>query len=138
MPWQSLKSALLFNAVVCALIGAVLVIDAAPVAAIASAYAGAIEPLVATIAGAALLVVAVDLAWVASRRPIPITLAKLLTGADAAFVLAVPIVMIAAAPRLSNIGQLLLADLALITAFCVWCQWRGLRHAPAKLMQAGR
>ncbi|HCK27896.1 MAG TPA: hypothetical protein DHW52_11970, partial [Alcanivorax sp.] len=68
------------------------------------------------------------------RKPIPQGLAKLLTLADAAFVVAIPVVMLAAAPLLSSLGQFLLADLALLTAFLVWCQWRGLRQpqpAPA-------
>ncbi len=128
MPWQSLKSALLFNAIVCAVFGVPLVTAGAFFAGLAGAHAGAIPVWLATAAGAVLLVLAVDLAWVATRRPIPRLLARLLTLADAAFVVAMPVVMLVAAPWLSNIGQLLLADLVLITAFCVWCQWRGPRQ----------
>ena len=138
MPWKSLKNALFFNAAVCALIGAVLIVDATPVAALAGAYAGAIPPWVCVLGGAALLLFALDLAWVGSRRPIPLTFVRLLNAADAAWVLVTPVVMIAAAPWLSHLGQLLLADLALITAFCVWCQWRGLhraRSAPVQVSQ---
>jgi len=122
MPWKSLKHALLFNAVGTALLGALLIVDAA------------IPPLVCTVAGVVCLLFAADLAFVGTRKPIPQGLAKLLTLADAAFVVAIPVAMIAAAPLLSTLGQFLLADLALLTAFLVWCQWRGLRQpqpAPA-------
>ncbi|WP_101675919.1 hypothetical protein [Alloalcanivorax mobilis] len=137
MPWKSLKSALLFNAFACVLIGALLIAGAAAVAALAGADAGAIAPWVCTLAGAALLLLAVDLAFVATRPVIPLTLARLLTAADAVFVVATPVVMVVAAPWLSNLGQLMLADLALLTAFCVWCQWRGLRREQAAPARAG-
>ena len=134
MPWKSLKHALLFNAVGTALLGALLIVDAAIIAALLGAHAGAIPPLVCTVAGVVCLLFAADLAFVGTRKPIPQGLAKLLTLADAAFVVALPVAMIAAAPLLSSLGQFLLADLALLTAFLVWCQWRGLRQpqpAPA-------
>ena len=85
-------------------------------------------------AGIVFLLFAADLAFVGTRKPIPQGMAKLLTLADVAFVVAIPVVMLTAAPLLSNLGQILLADLALLTAFLVWCQWRGLRQpqpAPA-------
>ena len=134
MPWKSLKHALLFNAVGTALLGALLIVDAGIIAGLLGAHAGAIPPLVCTVAGVVCLLFAADLAIVGTRKPIPQGLAKLLTLADAAFVVALPVVMIAAAPLLSSLGQFLLADLALLTAFLIWCQWRGLRQpqpAPA-------
>lgn len=134
MPWKSLKHALLFNAVGTALLGALLIVDAGIIAGLLGAHAGAIPPLVCTVAGVVCLLFAADLAFVGTRKPIPQGLAKLLTLADAAFVVALPVVMVAAAPLLSTLGQFLLADLALLTAFLVWCQWRGLRQpqpAPA-------
>ncbi|MBD3649961.1 MAG: hypothetical protein HUJ15_01325 [Alcanivorax sp.] len=132
MPWKSLKHALLFNAVGTALLGALLIVDAAIIAGLLGAHAGAIPPLVCTVAGVVCLLFAADLAIVGTRKPIPQGLAKLLTLADAAFVVAIPVAMIAAAPLLSILGQFLLADLALLTAFLIWCQWRGLRpHQPA-------
>ena len=134
MPWKSLKHALLFNAVGTALLGALLIVDAAIIAGLLGAHAGAIPPLVCTVAGVVCLLFAADLAIVGTRKPIPQGLAKLLTLADAAFVVAIPVAMIAAAPLFSILGQFLLADLALLTAFLIWCQWRGLRQpqpAPA-------
>lgn len=134
MPWKSLKHALLFNAFGTALLGALLIVDAAIIAGLLGAHAGAIPPLVCTVAGVVCLLFAADLAFVGTRKPIPLGLAKLLTLADAAFVVALPVVMVAAAPLLSTLGQFLLADLALVTALLVWCQWRGLRQyqpAPA-------
>ena len=134
MPWKSLKHALLFNAVGTALLGALLIVDGGIIAGLLGAHAGAIPPLVCTVAGVVCLLFAADLAFVGTRKPIPQGLAKLLTLADAAFVVALPVVMIAAAPLLSSLGQFLLADLALLTAFLIWCQWRGLRQpqpAPA-------
>ena len=119
MPWKSLKHALLFNAFGTALLGALLIVDAAIIAALLGAHAGAIPPLACTVAGVVCLLFAADLAFVGTRKPIPQGLAKLLTLADAAFVVALPVVMIAAAPLLSSLGQFLLADLALLTAFPV-------------------
>ncbi|HEX5678233.1 MAG TPA: hypothetical protein VFX91_09695 [Alcanivorax sp.] len=134
MPWKSLKHALLFNAVGTALLGVLMIVDASVIAGLAGAHAGAIPPLICTLAGAVFLVFAADLAFVGTRKPIPQGMAKLLTLADVAFVIAIPVVMLAASPWLSNLGQILLADLALLTAFLAWCQWRGLRQpksAPA-------
>lgn len=134
MPWKSLKHALLFNAVGTALLGLLMIVDAGILAGLFSAYAGAVPPLVFTVAGVVVLLFAADLAFVGTRKPIPKGMAKLLTLADAAFVVALPVVMLTAAPLLSALGQFLLADLALLTAFLVWCQWRGLRQpqpAPA-------
>ena len=134
MPWKSLKHALLFNAVGTALLGLLMIVDAGILAGLFSAHAGAIPPLIFTVAGVVVLLFAADLAFVGTRKPIPLGLAKLLTLADAAFVVALPVVMVAAAPLLSTLGQFLLADLALVTALLVWCQWRGLRQyqpAPA-------
>ncbi len=134
MPWKSLKHALLFNAVGTALLGVLMIVDAGVIAGLAGAHAGAVPPLIFTLGGGVLLLFAADLAFVGTREPIPQGMAKLLTLADAAFVIAIPVAMIAAAPLLSTLGQFLLADLALVTAFLVWCQWRGLRQpqpAPA-------
>ncbi|MFP1681059.1 hypothetical protein ACLD0W_01035 [Alloalcanivorax sp. C16-1] len=137
MPWQSLKHALWFNAVGTALLGVVLIAAAGPLAGLFSAYSGAVPPLLMTGAGVVCLLFAVDLAWAARRSDRGVGFARLLTLADAGLVLALPLVMLVAASRLSLWGQLLLADLALITAFLVWCQWRGL-GAPAVALDARR
>lgn len=128
MPWKSLKHALLFNAVGTALLGLLMIAAAGAIAGLIGAHAGAIPPLICTLAGVVFLLFAADLAFVGTRKPIPQGMAKLLTLADVAFVIAIPVVMLAASPLLSNLGQLLLADLALLTAFLAWCQWRGLRQ----------
>ncbi|MBF5057191.1 hypothetical protein Y5W_02485 [Alcanivorax sp. 521-1] len=131
MPWQSLKLALWFNAVGTALLGLCLLAASAPLAGLFGAYPGAVPAAVMTGAGVVCLLFAADLAWVARRADAHPGLIRVLTLADAALVLALPVVMLFAAPRLSSWGQLLLADLALITAFLVWCQWRGLGGLPA-------
>ncbi|HAD47058.1 MAG TPA: hypothetical protein DCG45_14615, partial [Alcanivorax sp.] len=90
MPWKSLKHALLFNAVGTALLGALLIVDGGIIAGLLGAHAGAIPPLICTVAGVVCLLFAADLAFVGTRKPIPQGLAKLLTLADAAFVVAIP------------------------------------------------
>ncbi|MCC4307315.1 hypothetical protein LL252_01915 [Alcanivorax marinus] len=133
MPWQSLKHALWFNAIGTALLGVVLIAAAGSLAGLFSAYPGAVPPLLMTGAGIVCLLFAVDLGWAARRPDGRPGVVRLLTLADAGLVLALPVVMLVAAPRLSLWGQLLLADLALITAFLVWCQWRGLGAVPVAL-----
>jgi len=128
MPWQSLKNALLFNAFLCGLIAAVLIVDADAVAAVAATSAGSVPTGLMTAFGVMLAGLAMVLALLASRPVIPRRATLLLTGADAAFVAITPVIMVLAKSRLSDWGQLLLLDLALVTAFCVWCQWRGVRR----------
>lgn len=125
---QSLKNALLFNAALCALIGAVLIVDSGPIADLAAAETAVIPTWVVSAGGITLLLFAADLAFVATRRPIPRHWVKMLTAADLAFVVMVPVIMLVTAPVLTGVGQLLLAGLALLSAFCVWCQWRGLKQ----------
>ncbi|MBU59908.1 MAG: hypothetical protein CL543_13630 [Alcanivorax sp.] len=133
MPWQSLKLALWFNAVGTALLGVALIAAAGPLAGLFSAYSGAVPPAVMTGAGIVCLLFAVDLAWAARRSDDRPGFARLLTLADTGLALALPVVMLVAAPRLSPWGLLLLADLVLVTAFLVWCQWRGLGAPPVAL-----
>lgn len=124
MPWTSLKTALLFNAVFSAVCGGLLLLFPSAVAALM----GDFNPLILMVLGAGLLLFAVDVAWVATRKPISQLLAKMITTADVAWVLATPVVMIVAAPWLSVWGQVLLLDVALLVAFCALCQWRGLQR----------
>lgn len=131
MPWQSLKTALFLNAFLCALIAAVLIVDADMVAAVAAASAGSVPAGLVTAFGVMLAGLAIVLALLASRPAIPRRAVLLLTGADAAFVVVTPVIMVLAESRLSHWGQLMLLDLALVTAFCVWCQWRGVQREGA-------
>lgn len=124
MPWTSLKSALLFNAVFSAVCGGVLLLSPSAMAALM----GEFNPLILMALGAGLLLFAADVAWVATRKPISPLLVKMITTADVAWVLATPVVMIVAAPWLSFWGQMLLLDVALLGAFCALCQWRGLQR----------
>ncbi|MGJ3257064.1 MAG: hypothetical protein ACFE0K_12150 [Alcanivorax sp.] len=124
MPWTSLKTALLFNAVFSAVCGGVLLLLPSAVAALM----GDFNPLILMVLGAGLLLFAVDVAWVATRKPISQLLAKMITTADVAWVLATPVVMMVAAPWLSFWGQVLLLDVALLVGFCALCQWRGLQR----------
>ncbi|HCK27895.1 MAG TPA: hypothetical protein DHW52_11965, partial [Alcanivorax sp.] len=64
MPWKSLKHALLFNAVGTALLGALLIVDGGIIAGLLGAHAGAIPPLICTVAGVVCLLFAADLAFV--------------------------------------------------------------------------
>jgi hypothetical protein len=128
MPWNSLKNALLLNAALCVLVGAVLIIEATSIAVLISATPGGIPESLLIGAGIVLLLFAADLAFVATRRPVHNGWAKMLTLADAGFVAATPVIMLTAAPWLSGWGHLLLLDLALISLFCAICQWRGLRR----------
>jgi hypothetical protein len=122
MPWTSLKSALLFNALCSTILGVILLFSPSAVAALM----GEFNPLM--VLGAGLLLFAADVAWVATRKPISPLLAKMITTADAAWVVATPVVMILAAPWVSFWGQILLLDVALLVAFCALCQWRGLQR----------
>ena len=71
---------------------------------------------------------AADVAFVATRKPISPGLAKMVTLADLAWVLATPVVMLLGASWLSFWGHVLLLDVALLVAFCALCQWRGLQR----------
>lgn len=124
MPWTSLKTALLFNALCSTILGAILLFSPSAVAALM----GDFNPLILMVLGAGLLLFAADVAWVATRKPISPLLAKLITTADAAWVLASPVAMIVAAPWLSFWGHILILDVALLVAFCALCQWRGLQR----------
>ena len=124
MPWTSLKSALLFNALCSTILGVILLFYPSAVAALM----GEFNPLILMVLGAGLLLFAADVAWVATRKPISQLLAKMITTADAAWVVATPVVMILAAPWLSFWGQILLLDVALLVAFCALCQRRGLQR----------
>ena len=101
MPWTSLKSALLFNALCSTILGVILLFYPSAVAALM----GEFNPLILMVLGAGLLLFAADVAWVAT-----------------------PVVMILAAPWVSFWGQILLLDVALLVAFCALCQWRGLQR----------
>ncbi|MEE2602665.1 MAG: hypothetical protein VX595_06325 [Pseudomonadota bacterium] len=124
MPWTSLKSALLFNALCSTILGVILLFYPSAVAALM----GEFNPLILMVLGAGLLLFAADVAWVATRKPISQRLAKMITTADAAWVVATPVAMIVAAPWLSFWGQILLLDVALLVAFCALCQRRGLQR----------
>ena len=124
MPWTSLKSALLFNALCSTILGVILLFYPSAVAALM----GEFNPLILMVLGAGLLLFAADVAWVATRKPISRRLAKMITTADAAWVVATPVAMIVAAPWLSCWGQILLLDVALLVAFCALCQRRGLQR----------
>ena len=93
-----------------------------------AALMGKFNPLILMVLGAGLLLFAADVAWVATRKSISPVLAKMITTADVAWVLATPVVMIVAAPWLSFWGQMLLLDVALLVGFCALCQWRGLQR----------
>ena len=95
MPWTSLKSALLFNALCSTILGVILLFSPSAVAALM----GEFNPLILMVLGAGLLLFAADVAWVATRKPISPLLAKMITTADAAWVVATPVVMILAAPK---------------------------------------
>ena len=124
MPWTSLKSALLFNALCSTILGVILLFYPSAVAALM----GEFNPRILMVLGAGLLLFAADAAWVATRKPISQLLAKMITTADAAWVVATPVAMIVAAPWLSFWGQILLLDVALLVAFCALCQRRGLQR----------
>ena len=124
MPWTSLKSALLFNALCSTILGVILLFYPSAV----SALMGEFNPLILMVLGAGLLLFAADVAWVATRKPISQLMAKMITTADAAWVVATPVAMIVAAPWLSFWGQILLLDVALLVAFCALCQRRGLQR----------
>ncbi len=124
MPWTSLKHALLFNAVCSTLLGAALLLAPGGLASLM----GAFSPQILMILGGALLVFAADVAFVATRKSISHGLAKMVTLADLAWVLATPVVMLLGASWLSFWGHVLLLDVALLVAFCALCQWRGLQR----------
>ncbi|MBQ23623.1 hypothetical protein [Alcanivorax sp.] len=124
MPWTSLKNALLFNAACSALLGAALLL--APD--VLASLMGEFSSLILTILGGTLLFFAADVAFVATRQPVSPGLAKMITVADLAWVLATPVVMLMGAPWLSFWGHVLLLDVALLVAFCALLQWRGLQR----------
>ena len=93
---------------------------------------GEFSPLILMVLGAALLVFAADVAFVATRQSISPGLAKMITVADLAWVAATPVVMMLAASWLSFWGHLVLLDVAFLVGICAFFQWRGLR---AKLLQ---
>lgn len=124
MPWTSLKYALLFNATCSALLGAALLL--APD--VLASLMGEFSSLILKILGGALLFFAADVAFVATRQPVSPGLAKMITVADLAWVLATPVVMLLGSSWLSFWGHVLLLDVALLVAFCALCQWRGLQR----------
>ncbi len=124
MPWTSLKNALLFNAACSALLGAALLL--APD--VLASLMGDFSPLILKILGGALLLFAADVVFVAMRQPVSPGLARMITVADLAWVLATPVVMLLGASWLSFWGHVLLLDVALLVAFCALCQWRGLQR----------
>lgn len=125
MPWASLKNALLFNAVCSALLGVALLLAPSWI----MHLMGDFNPLILTVLGVALLLFAVDVALIAIRNPIPLRLARWITRADMAWVMATPVVMAVAAPWLGVWGHLVLLDVALLVACCAYWQNRGLQRA---------
>lgn len=123
MPWISLKNALLFNAICSTVLGAVLLLAPSAV----MQLMGEFNPLILMALGGALLLFAADVAFVATRRPISPRLARLITQADAAWIIATPVVMVVAAPWLGFWGYVLLLDVALLVACCAYWQYRGLQ-----------
>lgn len=128
MPWHSLRNALLFNAVFSLACALPLLLMPATVA----AFLGDVPAMLCLVLGVGLLVFALEVAWVATRKPVSQTYARLITYADLAWVVATPVVMLAASSQLSGWGQIVLLDVALVTGFCAWCQWRGLSVALPK------
>ena len=131
MPWTSLKHALLFNAACSTLLGATLLLAPDGLASLM----GEFSPLILMALGAALLIFAADVAFVATRQSISPGLAKMITVADLAWVAATPVVMMLAASWLSFWGHLVLLDVALLVGICALFQWRGLRAQPLKEQQ---
>lgn len=131
MPWMSLKNALLFNAACSALLGAALLL--APD--VLATLMGELSSLLLKILGVALLFFAAAAAFVATREPVSPGLARMITVADLAWVLATPVVMLLGSSWLSFWGQVLLLDVALLVAFCALCQWRGLQRQALQQQQ---
>lgn len=131
MPWTSLKNALLFNAACSALLGAALLL--APD--VLASLMGEVSSLLLKILAGALLFFAAAVVYVATRQPVSPGLARMITVADLAWVLATPVVMLLGSSWLSFWGHVLLLDVALLVAFCALCQWRGLQRQVSQQQQ---
>jgi hypothetical protein len=123
MPWQSLRNALLFNAVFSFACGVALLATPHAIAALL----GEVPVMLCQILGVGLVLFAAEVAWVGTRKPVSRLLAKLITAADVAWVAGSVVLVVAAAGFLSFWGQILILDIALLTGFCAWCQWRNLK-----------
>ena len=93
-----------------------------------AALMGGFPALICRLAGAGLGVFACDVAWVACRLPGSMRFVKWIFAADAAWVLATPIVMLGFADQLSLWGHLLLIDVGLVVALFAFLEWRGLQQ----------
>ncbi|AJD46787.1 hypothetical protein S7S_01815 [Isoalcanivorax pacificus W11-5] len=123
MPWQSLRNALLFNAVFSFACGVALLAMPQTIAALL----GEVPVMICQILGVGLVLFAAEVAWVGTRKPVSPLLAKLITAADVAWVVGSVVLVVAAAGFLNVWGQVLILDIALVTGFCAWCQWRNVK-----------
>lgn len=92
---------------------------------------GSFPVLITQVVGAALVLFALDVLWVATRKTLSATFVKLIYAADVAWVLATPVVMMVFQNQLSLWGHLLLVDVAIAVLAFAWFEGKGLRQQPA-------
>ncbi|PCJ36053.1 MAG: hypothetical protein COA99_13465 [Moraxellaceae bacterium] len=93
-----------------------------------SQWLGNIQPLLLQGLAVSLLSFAATLVWVATRSQLQTTLAKLITIADWAWVLATPLVIMLFYTQLSEHGIALMLAVAFAVGTCAWFQQKGLKQ----------
>lgn len=121
MKMPSLSTTLKGNATFSVLCAALLALFAGPIA----SFMGSFPPWIFYLLAAGLLPFGAAAAWV-SRSP-SAAAGRWFFAADIAWVIATPIVMLAASQWLNLWGHLVLLDIAIIVGVFAWLEWHGIR-----------
>ena len=121
MKMPNLSTTLKANAMFAVFCAAVLLLFAEPIA----TFMGSFPPWIFYLLAAGLLPFGAVAFWV-SGSPSPAA-GRYFFVADVAWVVATPIVMLAASQWLNLWGHLVLLDIAIIVGVFAWLEWRGMR-----------
>lgn len=123
MPMPQLKSTLMANALFSTLCGIGLLV--APV--YIAQLLGHVPIWLCLTLGIGLLIFALDVIWITNQLPHSVHRAKIIFFADVAWVLITPILLTVFNNYLSEIGRIILVDIAVVVALLAWLEWAGLR-----------